>query len=354
MATSYTNTSGTIATTKITVQQLIDFAYRDNNYFAEQITPELVNAARQALYYDLINLTNKGVNLWALKYIVLGTLARQRELEMPDGVSDIREFNYRDMTRPTPIDDTSGEGIASVTDLLASYTFPANSSIDIEYENATPIVNFGFNSQNHGDTLTLQSGYRDPDTNVTTYTTRGTATHLVNGNTWAYAQIDATANSKYWRVLNNTASPITVRAVVLSDVQRDIPLARLNRDDYFNLPDKDRVGSRSLQYFFDRQLTPIANLWTVPNDDFQTYQLFVEYQLQDVGTLTNEIAVPDRWLPYIQAKLSHSLSMQLKNVDLPRIQMLKLRADELFLDASEEDRDKSPIYFAPNISHYTR
>ena len=137
MATSYTNTSGTTATTKITVQQLIDFAYRDNNYFAEQITPELVNSARQALYYDLINLTNKGVNLWALKYIVMGTLARQRELEMPVGVSDIREFNYRDMTRPTPIDDSSGEGIASVTDLLASYTFAANSSIDIEYESAT-------------------------------------------------------------------------------------------------------------------------------------------------------------------------------------------------------------------------
>jgi hypothetical protein len=26
----------------------------------------------------------------------------------------------------------------------------------------------------------------------------------------------------------------------------------------------------------------------------------------------------------------------------------------LFMRASEEDRDKSPIYFQPNISYYTR
>ena len=39
---------------------------------------------------------------------------------------------------------------------------------------------------------------------------------------------------------------------------------------------------------------------------------------------------------------------------MPRIQYLEMQAEKLFQHASDEDRDKSPIYFQPNISYYTR
>ena len=84
------------------------------------------------------------------------------------------------------------------------------------------------------------------------------------------------------------------------------------------------------------------------------FQLIVEKQMQDVGTLTNEIYVPDRWLPCVQSQLSHKLSMQLQGVDMARIQYLEGQANKLFLNASDEDRDKSPIYLQPNYSYYTR
>jgi hypothetical protein len=84
------------------------------------------------------------------------------------------------------------------------------------------------------------------------------------------------------------------------------------------------------------------------------FQLIVEKQMEDVGSLTNQIYVPDRWLPSIQASLSHKLSMQLPAVDMQRVSYLEQQADKLFLRASEEDRDKSPLYLQPNISYYTR
>ena len=84
------------------------------------------------------------------------------------------------------------------------------------------------------------------------------------------------------------------------------------------------------------------------------FQLIVEVQMQDVGTLTNQIYVPDRWINSIQKSLSHAMSLQLPGVDMPRIQYLEGQADKAFLQASEEERDKSPIYFQPNISYYTR
>jgi hypothetical protein len=48
------------------------------------------------------------------------------------------------------------------------------------------------------------------------------------------------------------------------------------------------------------------------------------------------------------------MSLQLPGVDLQRITYLEAQAEKAFMQASQEDRDKSPIYFQPNISYYTR
>ena len=147
---------------------------------------------------------------------------------------------------------------------------------------------------------------------------------------------------------------MSMRAIQFAQSQQVIPMARLNRTDYFSLPNKQFPSQRSLQYWFNRQIDPEMYLWPVPNNDFQMFQLIVEKQMQDVGSLTDQIYVPDRWLPCIQAQLSHKLALQLPAVDMGRITYLEQQANKLFTHASEEDRDKSPIYFQPNISYYTR
>jgi len=48
------------------------------------------------------------------------------------------------------------------------------------------------------------------------------------------------------------------------------------------------------------------------------------------------------------------MSQQLPAVDLAKIQYLEAQAEKYFIMAEQEERDKSPIYFAPNISVYTR
>ena len=95
-------------------------------------------------------------------------------------------------------------------------------------------------------------------------------------------------------------------------------------------------------------------IWPVPNNPYQMFQLIVEKQMMDVGSLTNQIYVPDRWINCIQKQLSHSMALQLPGVDLSRITYLEAQAQKAFLQASEEDRDKSPISFQPAIGYYTR
>jgi len=52
--------------------------------------------------------------------------------------------------------------------------------------------------------------------------------------------------------------------------------------------------------------------------------------------------------------LAHRMSLELPAVDPTRIAYLEKMADKFLADVENEERDKSPEYFAPNISVYTR
>ena len=77
-------------------------------------------------------------------------------------------------------------------------------------------------------------------------------------------------------------------------------------------------------------------------------------QIDDVGALSGQLEIPQRWNQAIQYLLAHEMSLILPAVDLPRIQYLEGLANKYFIMAENEERDKSPIYFSPNISVYTK
>jgi hypothetical protein len=52
--------------------------------------------------------------------------------------------------------------------------------------------------------------------------------------------------------------------------------------------------------------------------------------------------------------LAHRMSMELPGVAVDRIGYLEKMSDKFLYDAEQEERDRSPIYYAPNISVYTR
>jgi len=54
-------TSGTVGSTVITVQNLIDSGARRAGKLAEELTVEQMQASKQSLYYLLSNLVNRGI-----------------------------------------------------------------------------------------------------------------------------------------------------------------------------------------------------------------------------------------------------------------------------------------------------
>ena len=355
---AYSNTTGQ---TQINVDQLISYAFRDAGKQAEEITPEYIDAAKQALFYNLMDLSNMGVNLWLLENQLYGAVTAQQQLYLPKTVIDVREANWvyiinSEAAEYLPTDNPDAPAAFDQNlDIVATSTLTDN-YLGLQYQQAQPVFYVGFNGYAlPNQTTTYNLKYEVSDDGITWTTVQTFPTTTLADREWAYFNIPITPNHLYYRLSNvDTLSTFSVRQIVFSTSQQVIPLARLNRDDYWNLPNKQFPSVRSLQYWFDRTIEPSMYLWPVPNNDFQMFQLVVEKQMQDVGSLTNQIYVPDRWLPCIQAQLSHKLSLQLPSVDINRIQYLEGQAAKLFQHASDEDRDKSPIYFQPNISYYTR
>jgi hypothetical protein len=353
---AYSNTTGQ---TTINVDQLISYAFRDSGKTAEEMTPELVNAGKQALFYNLQNLSNLGVNLWLLENQLYGALNAQQQLVLPKTTIDVREANWVYIINNTaaeylPVDNIDSPSAFNLNlDTHATSTIGEN-YFGLEYSPALPVYYVGWNAYAPTGPVTYNFAYEVSNDGIVWKTVKVFPAITMTDKQWQYYNIPTTPPYQYYRLRETTAPTFSVRQIVFSTSQQVIPLARLNRDDYWNLPNKQFPSQRSLQYWFDRTIEPSMYLWPVPNNDFQMFQLLVEKQMEDVGSLTNEIYVPDRWIASVQASLSHKMSMQIPGVDLARIQYLEGQADKLFMQASDEERDKSPIYFQPNYSYYTR
>jgi len=133
--------------------------------------------------------------------------------------------------------------------------------------------------------------------------------------------------------------------------QQDLSINRISVSTYATIPNKNNQG-RPIQIYVDRQATPKVNVWPTP-DSSATYTL-VYWRLkriEDAGRAgSNTYDVPSRFIPCLVAGLAYHIATKRPEVGLDRVTFLKAAYDEQFTLAADEDRDKSSIQFAPNIT----
>jgi hypothetical protein len=148
---------------------------------------------------------------------------------------------------------------------------------------------------------------------------------------------------------------LSVREFYVGNNSTEITMSRLNRDDYTNLPNKNFTANQPFQFWFDRTIPqPKMYLWPVPSDPFVQMTIWYSRQIQDVGALQDQLEIPQRWYEAIVFMLAHRMSLELPNVATDRIVYLEKMSTQYLNEAELEERDKSPIMIAPNISVYTR
>ena len=354
--------SGTTSQTVISTQTVIDHAVRRCGKLAEEISSEQQIAARENLYFLLSHMMNRGIQYFAISETVIGLNANQFEYTLPVGANDALNVLYRQMKQPTgSYSSSSGGTVANIYDNNVS-TYCQQSSA-----NGNFVVNYGTNNPQYIGSIGVMpyvsgggsqtwSYYLQASSDGTTWSTLYTATAVtVTDGQWIWQDIDPGANTQYYRIQASGGTTLALREWYLGVNSTEITMARLNRDDYTNLPNKNFTANQPFQFWLNRTI-PYATitLWPTPQNAFYQMTVWYSSQVEDVGALSGQLAIPDRWLLAIQCMLAHQMSLELPAVDLQRIQYLEGQAEKYFIMAEQEERDKSPIYFAPNIGVYTR
>jgi hypothetical protein len=151
-----------------------------------------------------------------------------------------------------------------------------------------------------------------------------------------------------------SASTIDILSAVIrntdgtgTSTQSDLTIDRVSREYYLNIPNK-LVQGRPVQYFVDRQITPVLYIWPKPD---RTYYLVVDklVRMDDAGAGVNTLQVPFRFYPCLAAGLAYYIAMKKAP---ERVQLLKAVYEEEFERAAGEDRDRASLSLTPVQNFY--
>jgi len=144
-----------------------------------------------------------------------------------------------------------------------------------------------------------------------------------------------------------TPDVVDLLEVVLRRNGTDFELSRVSRGEYLTIPNKT-TEARPSQYYFDRKIDPVINLWATPENSTDQIVYYYVRRIEDADTLTNTTDMPFRFYPCMVAGLAYYLAMK-RAPD--RIQLLKSVYEEEFQRASDEDEDRTPLKLQPSIQY---
>jgi len=325
--------SGTVSQTTFNTRKVIENAARRCKLPPQSLSAEHIEVANDQLYLLLSDLSNRGIQLWCIEKQIYPLYDGVGTITLDTGTLDILNSNLRTLQQVT--------GINTDTSTSRQVFFPT----------ATFVTTVGIKWTAPAVPISLQ---RSDDGIV--WKTIQTETPTASAGEWTWFDLDSSVATPYFRVLA-TSGTLGFSRIYLANTPTEIPIARLSRDDYTNLPNKSFQSNRPLQFWLDRQVVqPVMYMWPVPSNSAEEYQIVIWRQryIMDVGSMTQEIEVPQRWYDAIVSMLAAKLAMEYIEVDAQMIPMLDAKAKEALYFAQQEERDNSPMMILPNISMYTR
>ena len=127
----------------------------------------------------------------------------------------------------------------------------------------------------------------------------------------------------------------------------DFEVERISRGEYATLPNKTTQG-RTSQYWLDRQIDPVINLWAVPENSTDQLIYYYVRRIEDADSLVDTTDMPFRFFPCMVAGLAYYMAMKRAP---ERVQLLKTVYEEEFQRAADEDQGRTPLKLQPSLSY---
>lgn len=323
-------TSGTIATTTINTATLIEHSLLRARVPLSSQSPEIIQKAQENLYFLLLGMSNNGLNLWCVDKGFIGLNEGQATYSLPKGTLDVLNVVH---SQPT----------------IASSTFSAiTNGGKAQSSNSPSIVRIGwqFNAAYTG-TLTISHSADD----VTYTQVLSIASDTYSAGQWYYADLPAAINGSFV-TLTGTAAPVSAISLIVTSY--DMPVSQWNRDTWAVMNNKDRKSHPATNYFFEKKIVSQITLWPVPDSSLNYIMFYRHRQIQDVGSLTQELEIPARWMEGIIWQLAMRIVFEMPEADTNLIQLISTMADKHEFEAELGETDGSTISISPGIRGYSR
>lgn len=352
-------TSGTVSQTIFTTRQVIDRAMQRAKIPAEAVSGEQIDIAGQNLWLLLMELASQGVPVWKIQTQLLPLYQGQGSLPTLTGTLEILNVNLRTMQRlggTYSNDQVAGTAaLAGDGDIATACTqVLPNGSITLDMGGDFTITTIGLLPNVAG---VWNFVYEISQDGTTWFTVDTFTLKAVQARVWIWNDYEITRWPYYQfaRVRATAGTILDVAEFFVANTPNSIPMAPLNKDDWFNLPNKTFQG-RPVQYWQDMVLnTPVLRLWPVPDAaaNFQLVEGQSHQEIQDVGSMTQQLDIPKRWFNPIVWSLAKAMADD--TIDYKGdISYLKTERDSAMRAAWGGVTPKGPIYIQPNISRYTR
>lgn len=326
--------SGTISTTTFNTRRVIDQAFRRCRLPAQAISAEMQDYAKDILYLVLSEIANTKAPSWCVEKQIYPLYQGQPQVMLDIGTVDVLNANLRVLQEVT----------GTVTSLPNSYTVYIENDYDI-----SPVNTVGVKWSASATDLAF-AGSDDG----ATWTTLGSQAVDSPAGEWTWTDVIPARPYAYFRI--TSPGVISASEVYLGTNPQEIPLGSLNRDSFVAQTNKVFQG-RPLTYWYQRdRVNPVMNLWPAPNPAAEHQQLIVwrHRHIMDVGTLAQEIEVPQRWMEAIVAMLAAKVALETPTVDVSVIGMLDQKAAVAYSMALAGDNSGASSFIQPSIGYYTR
>ena len=148
-------------------------------------------------------------------------------------------------------------------------------------------------------------------------------------NVWTIAQVNFTVTEGTANYTLNSYDIDILDAVLrrtIGSTVTDIQLTSIGREEYLNIPTKETKG-RPIEYFLDRQTTPVLYLWPTPENSTDIIVSNRIQRMDDISASVNDPDVPSRFMAPMVSGLAFYLAVK-KNPE--RIAILKPMYEEDF------------------------
>ena len=325
-------TSGTIGTTVINTVKMLEKAVRRCGKNPAELTPEDVTTAKESMFMFLLSLSNRGLNLWCVDRQILGLHVGKASYILPIGTQSLLNVLH---STPTPLDGGTETYVGSTfTSIFTLQQTVTRFGVKLDMLPTNGVI-FQTSSDDGATWVNAQTFALGQDWEVGTFI-------------WLDLAIAQVASA--FRLVTTDG---VIAQVILSQSNREIPVAKFNRDDYANQPDKNKQSNVVTNYYFEKLVNPQVTFWPVPNSELAHAVLFRYRQIQDIGALTNELEIPARWYEAICWHLALRLAFELPGVDPKLRQEVREMANSMTLEVEDGETDNAPSYYAPNIGVYT-